>query len=262
MPLLQRLAATVGAITLSFGLLGAASAAPVVKSYQTISWSAGDGVQNTVAAVGGLTYAGQATDAASLDGTDILVAGRWNSSFTGWVASGGVYVLHDWNSQVRQLPGLAGATTASYNSRDINVIDSTSAIVNGPFGTITNTLLDNGSSSTHGAWAAASLVSTDPLAGAVNAVLSSTNGSAVVMFEMRYGQGHILYANIPLEAYTDGRPLVTGPQPAGLRVYANNEMAYAKALVEGSSQVPEPASALLVLLGLGAAGLARRRAHA
>ena len=59
------------------------------------------------------------------------------------------------------------------------------------------------------------------------------------MFEMSYGLGHIRYANIPLAAYTDRSPLVTGPPPAGLQIYARNEMACVKGLVGGGNQVPE-----------------------
>lgn len=260
---------TLAALALSLGTLGTALATPMVKEYSTVWWNMGDGVANTVAAVGGMSYGGRVASVASLTGTDVLVAGQWDGAATSWVAAGGIYIIHDWGNGASALPGLAGATYANHNWSDINVIDGSSAIVNGPAGTINNATLDGGNASNHGAWALSSLVSTDPLAGVVHAILSATSASAVVMFEMGYGQGHILYANIPLEAYTDGSPLVTGPQPAGLQIYAKNELAYAKALLGGSqpgnnannSQVPEPGSALLALVALAAAAGVRRRAR-
>lgn len=254
---------TLTALALSLGALAtAALAAPVVKEYNTVYWNTGDGVNNTVTAVGGMSYGGRVASVAALTGTDVLVAGNWDSAATGWVAAGGIYIVHDWGNSAYLLPGLGGATMAGHDWADINVIDGASAIVNGPAGPLSNSTLDGGWASAHGAWLASSLVSTDPQAGAVHAILSSTSASAVVMFEMSYGQGHILYANIPLEAYTDSSPLVTGPQPAGLQAYARNELAYAKALLDGGHHVPEPGSALLVLLALGGATAARHRARA
>ena len=253
---------TLSALALSVAALGAAMATPVVKEYNTVGWNQADGVHNTVTAVGGMSYGGHVSSVASLTGTDVLVAGQWDGAATSWVAAGGIYVIHDWGQGASQLPGLGGAGTTGFNHADINVIDGASAIVNGPFGSINNNTLDGGNSSAHGAWLASSLVSTDPLAGVIHAILSSTSASAVVMFEMNYGQGHILYANIPLEAYTDSSPLVTGPQPAGLQIYARNEMAYVKGLLDGGNQVPEPGSALLAMLALAGAAAARRKARA
>ena len=249
------------ALTLGFSAF-AALATPTVREYSTVAWNVGDGVQNTVAAVGGMAYGGRLNSVASLTGTDVLVSSYWDNDAAAWVAAGGIYIIHDWGNDANLLPGLSGATLAGFDSADINVIDSASAIVNGPAGVISNTTLDGGSASAHGAWNASSLVSTDPLAGVVHAILSSTSASAVVMFEMSYGQGHILYANIPLEAYTDSAPLVTGPQPAGLQIYAKNEMAYAKALLAAGNSVPEPGSAALALLALVGAAAARRRSAA
>ncbi len=208
-------------------------AAIIVKEYQTRFWNTGTDNENTVAAVGGLTFGGQVSSPSDLAGTDIVIAGQWNSFFQSWIANGGVFIMHDWYHKANQLPGLLSATTASYNSWDINVINSAHPIVIGPFGLINDTLLDGGSASTHGAWLDSSLdPSSDPLAGLLTPVLSSMNSSSVVVFEYSYGPGHIIYANIPLEAYTDSHPLVTPTQPAGLRVYAKNELAFAKSIVK------------------------------
>ena len=253
---------TLTALALSVAALGAAMATPVVKEYNTVGWNQADGVQNTINAVGGMSYGGHVANMASLAGTDVLVAGEWNAGASSWVAAGGIYVIHDWGQGASQLPGLGGAITTGFDHADINVIDGSSAIVNGPFGTLNNSTLDGGNSSAHGAWLASSLVSTDPLAGVIHSILSSTAVTAVVMFEMDYGLGHILYANIPLEAYTDSSPLVTGPQPAGLQIYAKNEMAYVKGLLDGGNHVPEPSSALLAMLALAGAAAARRKARA
>jgi hypothetical protein len=185
-----------------------------VKEYLTHPRNTGIDNENTVAAVGGLTFGGQVTGAGDLAGADIVIAGQYNAALlTPWVAAGGVLVIHDWGgAPATLLPGLSGAAAAPFNNRDLNVIDAAHPIVTGPFGTITDTLLDDGLFSVHGAWQASSLVTaSDPLAGPVTAVLSSTLATSVSVFEYAYGAGHIIYANIPLEAYTDSSPLVVGP---------------------------------------------------
>jgi hypothetical protein len=229
---------------------GQADAALItVKEFAPHPRSTGIDNENTVAAVSGTTFGGQVTSSADLAGADIVIAGSYNASLLkSWVAGGGILIIHDWGHIANSLPGLSGAAQAAFNNTDINVVDASHPIVNGPFGTITDSLLDGGLFSIHGAWLESTLdTSSDPLAGPVRSILSSSSATSIGVFEYSYGSGHIIYANIPLEAYTDSDPLVVRTQPAGLRVYAQNELAYAASL----SATPEPAS--MTLLGIGGA---------
>jgi hypothetical protein len=203
----------------------------VVKEYLTTFWSTGIDNENTIAAISGLVFGGQA-DPVDLSGTQILIAGQWDFRFADWIAGGGILIVHDWGAcPATLLPGLAGALSASFNSADVNVVDSSHPVVVGPFGIIDDTTMDGGSSSIHGAWLRSTLVSTDPQAGPVTSVFSSSDPNSICVFEYAYGAGHIIYAKVPLEAYTDSNPIVTATQPAGLRIYAGNELSFAESLL-------------------------------
>ncbi|HEY1377498.1 MAG TPA: hypothetical protein VGF55_11930, partial [Gemmataceae bacterium] len=87
------------ALCLAAGLAGPLAAGPAaagpltVKEYLTHPRNTGIDNENTVAAVGGLTFGGQVTGAGDLAGADIVIAGQYNAALlTPWVAAGGVLV--------------------------------------------------------------------------------------------------------------------------------------------------------------------------
>src|SRR5207253_1494526 len=112
----------------------------------------------------------QLTDAdmvpATLDTLDVLVLGLANgtrnaglmaniNNIFNWVNAGGNLIIHDSNpgANATQLvaPGLGGSTFVGLlTSANMDVLDATSPIINGPFGVIDNNSLDGGTSSTHG----------------------------------------------------------------------------------------------------------------
>ena len=62
---------TLTALALSVAALGAAMATPMVKEYNTVGWNQADGVQNTVNAVGGMSYGGHVANMASLAASEL-----------------------------------------------------------------------------------------------------------------------------------------------------------------------------------------------
>jgi hypothetical protein len=176
---------------------------------------------------------------------------------TSYVNAGGSLVFHDRTVTGANtvLPGAAGTVFVRDFSDDknIDIVTGGTLVTNGPFGVITNASLDNGTSSSHGYAAAATLP-----AGAIN-LLSRTNPAESIAFVYQLGLGFVYYSTIPLDYYLDGN----GPNPpAGnfTGIYAPNMLAYEHSLQAGA--VPEP-GAMAMFAGIGLSGLLalrRRRA--
>jgi hypothetical protein len=256
------LALATGIATLAGAFLSTpASAAPLLGEYSvTHCCGSSDGAQ-VGAAANGLGYAGQVNPNA-LNNVDVIVAGAYASQFTSWVAAGGALIIHDWfGNSTSLLPGMH-VTPISGTGSNVDVVDPASPVVNGPFGTLTNTNMDGGNSSVHGAVGIASLTSNDPLVSDIHAILNNGTAGQIAEFSYRYGQGLIIYAFMPTDAYSGSSPFQTGGT-AGLNMLAKNEIAFAASFdAAPAADVPEPASLGLIGLGTLALAAARRRKNA
>tara|TARA_Y100001970_G_C14196891_1_gene838649 strand:- start:867 stop:2150 length:1284 start_codon:yes stop_codon:yes gene_type:complete len=143
-----------------------------------------------------------------------------------FVAGGKVLIYHDRNVRDVEtvLPGNNGitATRNFSDSRAIDILDNSTIVTDGPGGTINDSSLDNGSSSSHGFVAAASLP------GNAVKILSRTNDDEIVTFSYAHGAGHAIYSTIPLDYYLNG-----GPTPLAFKnIYTPNVIDYAAHLVD------------------------------
>lgn len=171
-----------------------------------------------------------------------------------FVSAGGVLSFHDRNvnqgvSAGRYIPGAASTTFTSNFSANIDVL-ANNTVTNGPAGVIGNTTLDDGNFSNHG------FATLGTLPGGAVAVLDDGNLGEIVDFYYSFGLGDVYYSSIPLDFYLAG----SGNNPPAddfRNVYAVNEAAFQGQLRDGN--VPVPATALLVGLGMGLMGLLRRR---
>jgi hypothetical protein len=142
-----------------------------------------------------------------------------------FISSGGVFILHDRNvsSASTVLPGSPGTIVRDFtDGANIDIIDNTTLVTNGPGGIITNTSLDGGNSSSHG-WILSS--STPPGA---HGILSQTDPTHWVLYSYPFGQGTVIYATIPLDFYlaSSGNPTIN----ANMQIYAANVVAYGNSL--------------------------------
>ncbi len=176
------------------------------------------------------------------------------SDISMYVGGGGVLSFHDRfvTGAASILPGAAGVifTRDFSDDANINVLNNTTLVTNGPGGIVDNFTLDGGSSSSHGYADISSLP-----AGAI-AILSQGNANHVVDFSYRFGAGAVYYSTIPLDFYF----VPAGANGASFRnIYAPNEVAYQASLA--GAQIPEPSTIILLSAGLlGTAFLRRRRA--
>jgi len=174
---------------------------------------------------------------ADLSGIDILFAQNPNNSvyssvyvanlpkiFT-FIQNGGILVFHDREvtDAAKFLPGSPGQIVRDFSDgANIDILDNTTKVTNGPGGILTNTSLDGGTSSSHG-YAVSSTLPAD-----ARRIFSQTDPQRVVLFSYGFGQGKVIYATIPLDYYLSsfGPPAVN----VNMGIYAANVLAYANDL--------------------------------
>jgi uncharacterized repeat protein (TIGR01451 family) len=154
-----------------------------------------------------------------------------------WVAAGGCLVIHDRSTGDLTpdpfLLGTSGITPVRWTTNNVDVIPpGSNLVVAGPFGLISNTSLDGGSSSAHG------YILQNQLPALSEPILSMGGyPNQVVAFSYPLGLGHIYYCSIPLDCYLAGGGCSS---PATLattlqQVYMPNVMTYALALLGGGA---------------------------
>ncbi|WP_428266854.1 hypothetical protein [Haliangium sp.] len=139
------------------------------------------------------------------------------------VSNGLVLIIHDRfvTEAESVLPGGAAFNILRDFADDsnIDILDDSTLVTDGPGGVLDDTSLDGGTSSSHG-FAVAGTLPGD----SVN-IMSRTNQSEIVSMCYGYGQGAVYYSTIPLDFYLAG----AGPNPPRdnfAQVYAPNVVAY------------------------------------
>lgn len=179
-------------------------------------------------------------DAATLAGLDVLFVTNGSNSGYGveWVANLGaidtaianglVLVIADRAIDIAtagNVPGAGGITFCRFCGDDANIdiVNAGTPVTAG----LTNTSLDNGSSSNHGYAVANTLP-----AGALN-IMSDGTPSQSVTFSYPYGAGYVIYTSVPLDFYLQGNGL-NPPRDDMVNIYAPNLIAYADVLASRS----------------------------
>ncbi len=205
-------------------------------------------------------------DAGSLSGIDVLwIANRSNTTpisniasntaaIESFVQNGGVLLFQ--SRLVTDSAGLPGASGISLvrdlnnNGTDVNVVNGSTTITNGPGGTIDDNTLDGGNKSTHGYALLSSLPST-----AVS-IFSRPDATQIVDFTYQYGNGDIYISTIPSDYFIGG----TATPAAFKGIYVPNLIAYTTELAV--SNVPVPSAIWFLGTGLlGLIGLNKKKMH-
>lgn len=142
-----------------------------------------------------------------------------------FVQNGGVLVFHDRHVDNAEniLPGSPGTIIRDFtDGANIQIVDGTTRVTNGPGGVVTNTSLDGGNLSSHGFIFA----NTIPADG--KGILSTGDPTHLVLYSYGFGQGRVVYSTIPLDHYIAGSGSVT--LNTNMRIYAANVLAYANDL--------------------------------
>ncbi len=111
---------------------------------------------------------------------------------------------------------------------NIEITDLNSLVVNGPFGSITATSLDNGNQSLHGVVnIPGSPTLPQPRRGLLHTVNGAQTGlSQAVTFSYQFGTGQVIYSSIPLDNFLKGGGN-NPPRDTVTNVYAPNLLTYA-----------------------------------
>ncbi len=137
-----------------------------------------------------------------------------------FVSAGGGLIIHDRYVEDAEsiLPDSEGfdIIRGFGNGTQIDVLNDTTLVTNGPGGVIDDTSLDGGNSSNHGFAVTGSL----PLDAA--RILSTSDPDQIVTFSYGHGAGCVVYSSIPLDFYLGG----DNPFDA---IYAPNVVAYGAA---------------------------------
>jgi hypothetical protein len=220
-------------------LAASAAAMPVAHAanvgYYELCDGAGRAVQATAISAAGHTPVNiTVPDAASLAGLKALFVTNCSNdvyaaeytanlgAIANAVNAGMALVFHDRRVTGASgvLPGAAGITfVGDVYGAEID-FPAGSPLLTGPGGTLNNTSLDGGNSSTHGYIEAATL----PAGSTALAYEASTTRLATASY--RYGAGKVVYSTIPLDYYLAGNgPAATA---ANMRdIYAPNVIAWA-----------------------------------
>lgn len=131
-------------------------------------------------------------------------------------------IIHDRRVTSAQsiLPGGAGfQIVRDFVDQNIDILDGTTLVTDGPGGVLNDDSLDNGTSSSHGFTVAGSLP------GEAAMILGRTNREEIVTLCYDFGAGSVTYSTIPLDFYLAGNgfdPVLSNMT----QVYAPNVVAY------------------------------------
>lgn len=192
----------------------------------------------------------------NLNTIDVLFTARYDSplltqratDIKNWVLNGGVLLIDDASRLNGYFFNQFNAVRTGISSANVQVANTAaSTLVNGRFGQINNTTLDNGSSSVHGGVALNSLPA--------NAIvhLTGLDGNQVAAFSFKMGLGNVYYSTIPGYCYLGScssiQPFTSNYQ----NIYLPNLMDYGMSLSNQNRNVnptvPEPSSLMMFILG-------------
>ncbi len=140
-----------------------------------------------------------------------------------FVENGGVLIFHDRAVSNAQsvLPGQPGQFFRDFaDSRNIEIVDNSTEVTDGPGGIITNASLDNGNHSTHG------YIPADSVPLGATGILSRGNANELITYSYPHGAGAVIYSTIPLDFYLSSG----GALGINMKNYAANVIKYANTI--------------------------------
>jgi len=198
------------------GLFASASALAGNVGYYNICGGAQAAHAAAITQAGHTPVAITTPNAASLSGLaslsvtnnycDLTTYNTYLPDITNAVNAGMTLIVHDRTvtGAGSMLPGGAGINAVEDFENDADIqLPALSPIISGPGGTLTNTSLDGGTSSSHG------YVTTASLPAGSASLATRTSATQAVTASWSYGSGKVVYSTIPLDYYLNG----SGPNP-------------------------------------------------